>query len=173
MQPLAPTNHFMQILVSFVPAIAALAAIFIGIELLCRWRASAMRSLASKWGLEYTKGDQRWWILPKKNRSSPVSFRLRAFPVNTIRNTWNVIEGERGGIRVLILDSILSMGGYRGRYSTFIAVRAETNPFEGKSPQERIAHSNGWTALYRLRFWQVPWTLSIRRIEELLGNLRV
>lgn len=82
-----------------------------------------------------------------------------------------MIEGDKNGVRVLILDSTLSMGGKRGRYSTFIALRTDKNPFEDKDAHEKIAHSNGWTALYRLRFWQIPWTLSIQRIEEHLNNL--
>jgi hypothetical protein len=82
-----------------------------------------------------------------------------------------VIEGERNGIRVLILDSLLRGEVGRGRYSTVIAAQTETNPFANRDPKERIARSNGWTALYRLRFWQVPWTLSIQRIEELLNSM--
>jgi hypothetical protein len=91
--------------------------------------------------------------------------------VNTISRTWNVIEGEKNGVNVLILDSVLDLGVKCGRYCTFIATRTGWNPFGNKSPQEKIAHSDGWTALYPLRFWQIPWTLSIQRIEEHLNGL--
>jgi hypothetical protein len=158
-------------LLRFVPAILMLTAIVGGIAFLYWSRASAMRAFARKWGFQYTKGDPRIWYLPKDHTPMPTEFRLRGYPVNTLNRTWNVIEGEKNGIKFLILDSTLSMGGKRGRYSTFIAARTDTNPFEIKSPQEKIAHSNGWTALYRLRFWQVPWTLSIQRIEQHLNNL--
>jgi hypothetical protein len=67
-----------------------------------------------------------------------------------------VIEGEKNGVKVIVLNSILSMGGKRGRYTTFIAPRTDKNPFGGKEPQEKIAHSNGWTALYRRRYLQIP-----------------
>jgi hypothetical protein len=157
----------------FVPALLVITAIFVGIKLLYWFRASAMRTLAVRLGFQYTKGDPRIWYLPKDHRAIPTTFRLRGFPVDTISRTWNVIEGEKNGIRVLILDSTLSMGGTRGRYSTFIAAQTDKNPFGTEHPQEKIAHSNGWTALYRLRFWQIPWTLSIQRIEEQLNNLSI
>ena len=161
-----------MVLLKFAPALLMLIAIFVLIKLLYWYRASAMRALALKCGLQYTKGDPKLWYLPKHHRPIPTSFRLRGFPVNTLSRTWNVIEGEKNGISVLILDSTLSMGGNRGRYSTFIAVQSDKNPFEDNDAREKIAHSNGWTALYRLRFWQVPWTLSIQRIEEHLNNFK-
>lgn len=157
--------------VRFVPSLLLLAAIFVGIELLYRSRASAMRALALKWGFRYSKGEPRRFYLPKKHRPEPTSFRLHRYPVNTMNRTWNLIEGERNGLTILILDSTLSMGGRSGRYSTFIAVRSNMNPFENEAPDEKIVHSNEWTALYRLRFWQIPWTLSTERIEEHLETL--
>ncbi len=159
-------------LIRFVPALLMLTAIFVGIELLYRYRASAMRALAVKWGFQYSKGEPNKWYLPKNHHPKPTSFRLRGYPVDTLNRTWNVIEGKKNGFEILVLDSTLSMGGRKGLYSTFIAVRTDTNPFEDTSPEEKIAHSNGWTALYRLRFWQIPWTLSIRRIEGHLDALK-
>ena len=160
-----------MVLVRFVPGLLVLTAIFAGIRLLYWFRASAMRALALRWGFQYTKGDPRFWLPPKDHRPTPTSFRLRGYPVNTISRTWNVIEGEKNGISILILDSILDFGVKRGRYCTFIAARTDQNPFGIKSPQEKIAHSNGWTALYRLCFWQIPWTLSIQRIDGHLDSL--
>jgi hypothetical protein len=160
-----------MVLVRFVPALLVLAALFTGIRLLYWFRASAMRALALRLGFQYTKGAPTFWFLPKNHVPIPTSFRLRGYPVNTINRTWNVIEGERNGIRILILDSTLGFGGKRGRYCTFIAARTDQNLFGNKGPQEKIAHSNGWTALYRFRFWQIPWTLSIHRIEEHLNSL--
>jgi hypothetical protein len=158
-------------LIRFIPGLLPLAAIFAGVRLLYWFRASAMRALALRWGFRYTKGDPRFWFLPKNHCPIPTSFRLRGYPVNAINRTWNVVEGEMSGISILILDSTLGFGAKRGRYSTFIAARTDQDPFGVKSAQEKIAHSNGWTALYRLRFWQVPWTLSIQRIEEHLNSL--
>jgi hypothetical protein len=158
-------------MVRFIPGLLLLTAIFAGVRWLYWFRASAMRALALRRNFRYTKGDPRFWFLPKNHRPIPTSFRLRGYPVNTINRTWNVIEGETNGISILILDSTLSFGSKDGRYCTFISARTDQSPFGIKGPQEKIAHSNGWTALYRLRFWQIPWTLSIRRIEEHLNSL--
>lgn len=161
-----------MIFMRFVPALLLLTVMFAGIKLLYEFRASAMRGLALKWGFQYSKGEPRMLYLPKSHRPKPVSFRLHGYPVDTLNRTWNLIEGEKNGLKILILDSTLSMGGRRGRYSTFIAVRTDTNPFNNEDSEEKIVHSNGWTALYRLRFWQIPWTLSIQRIEEHLEALK-
>jgi hypothetical protein len=96
---------------------------------------------------------------------------VRGTPWNSITRAWNFIEGEKNGVKVLIFDSTLGSGRGKGIYSTFIAVNTDKNPFEYVGPELKIAHSNGWTALYRLRFWQVPWTLSIRCIEEYVENV--
>jgi hypothetical protein len=160
-----------MVLVRFVPALLVPAALFAGIGLLYWFRASAMRALALRRGFQYTNGDPPLWFRPKDYRPIPTSFRLRGYPVNSISRTWNVIKGEKNGIIILILDSALDFGVRRGRYCTFIAARTDQDPFGIKSPQEKIAHSNGWTALYRLRFWQIPWTVSIQRIEEHLDSL--
>jgi hypothetical protein len=159
-------------LIRYAPALLMLTAIFVGIEVLYQFRASAMRAFASKWGFRYSNGAPNKYYLPKNHRPIPTSFRLKGYPVDTLNRTWNVIEGEKNGLKILVLDSTLSMGGRYGRYTTFIAVRTDTNPFEDTSPDEEIAHSNGWTALYRLRFWQIPWTLSVRRIEEHLDAMK-
>jgi hypothetical protein len=158
------------------PILLLLILIFVGIKLLYRSRATAMRALATRWGFQYTKGDPKIWYLPKGHIPQPTSFRLRGYPVNTISRMWNVIEGEKNGIRVLVVDTTMGVGrgqGGKGVYSTLIAARTDKNPFADKGPKEKIAHSNGWTALYRIRFWQVPWTLSIQRIEEHLTSLQI
>ncbi len=161
-----------MIFIRFVPALLLLTVVFIGIRLLYGFRASAMRTLALKWDFQYSKGEPRMLYLPKNHSPKPASFRLHGYPVDTLNRTWNLIEGEKNGLKILILDSTLSMGGRNGRYSTFIAVRTDTNPFDNEAPEEKIVYSNGWIALYRLRFWQIPWTLSIRRIEEHLETLK-
>jgi hypothetical protein len=155
-------------LLRFVPGVLLFAIVIIGIDILYRCRTAAMRSLALKYRLEFTAGP-RWYDL-RRLPPAPASFRLRGYPVDTLRKTWNLIEGKRNGLHIVIVDSILGMGGTRGRYSTFIAVQANDDPFKARGPKERMAHSNGWFALYRLKFWQIPWTLSIARIEIHLSH---
>jgi hypothetical protein len=157
----------------WVPALLVVTGIVGGLKLLYRLRATAMRALAHRLGFQYAEGNSSLWFAPKDYHPIPTAFRLRGYPLNTLRRTWNVLEGERNGVRVVILDSILGLGGKGGgRYCTFIAVRTEDDPFGDKSDQEKIAHSNGWTALYRFRFWQIPWTLSIQEIQEHLDKLK-
>jgi len=159
-------------LARFVLALFVPTALFAGVGLLYWFRASAMRALALRRGFQYTKGDPPLWFVPKDYRPIPTSFRLRGSPVNMISRTWNVIEGEKNGISILILDSILDLGVKKGSYCTFIATRTDQNPFGSKGPQEKIAHSNGWTALYRVGLWQIiPWTLGVQRVEEHLNSL--
>lgn len=158
----------------FVPALLVLTGVFGGVGLLYWFRASAMRNLALKRGFRYAKGDPLFWRSANKYRLVPASLRLKGYPANTLRQMWNVLEGEINGAKVLIFDSILGMGvwGRGQRYSTFLAVEADRDPFEGRSPKEKTTHGNGWFVLYCFRFWQVPWTLSIEAIEERLDKLK-
>ena len=83
-----------------------------------------------------------------------------------------MIEGEKSGLSILIFDSILDLGIKSGTYCTYIAARCDTSPFGTEFHREKIIHRNGWTILYRFRLLQIlPWTLSIRRIEQHLNNL--
>jgi hypothetical protein len=157
----------------FVIAFLVLTTCFIGIKLLYLSRAAAMRALAIRSGFQFREGKPYLLYLPKNHHPLPASFQVRGSPWNTVTRAWNFIEGEKNGTKVLIFDSTLG-SRYRGKgiYSTFIAVRTDKNPFPYAGPELKIAHSNGWTALYRLRFWQIPWTLSIECIEEYLDNVR-
>ena len=144
------------------------------VKLLYLFRAMAMRAFAFKLGLQYKEGKPHLLYLPKGHRPLPTWLQVKGAPWNTVTRAWNFIEGEKNGIKVLIFDSTLgSRNRGKGIYSTFIAVRTDKNAFENKDSYEKIAHSNGWTALYRFRFWQIPWTLSIQRIEEHLDNLGI
>jgi hypothetical protein len=152
-----------------VLALFVLSLLFLGVKLLYLSRAMAMRALASRLGLQFSEGKPHLLYLPKAHRPLPASFQVSGSPWNTVSRAWNIIEGQKNGIRVLVFDSTIGSG--KGVYSTFIAVQTDKNPFEYKSPEEKIAHSHGWTALYRRRFWQIPWTLSIESIENYLDNL--
>jgi hypothetical protein len=51
------------------------------------------------------------------------------------------------------------------------ATQTSEKLFESDSSREKIAQCSGWTAAHRIRFIQIPWTLSITRVEEILNNL--
>jgi hypothetical protein len=81
----------------------------------------------------------------------------------------NVLAGRCNGKEVLIFDAVVGTG--KGVYATFFAVRSEDDPFGGMPEPWTLVHSNGWFALWRVRFWQIPWTMSVRLIEEQLRKL--
>jgi hypothetical protein len=162
----------MEHLNGFVIASLVLTMGFIGVKLLYLSRTAAMRALALRLGFQFREGEPHLLHLPKNHHPLPPSFQVRGSPWNTVTRAWNFIEGEKNGTKVIIFGSTLG-SRYRGNgiYSTFIAVRADNNPFSYAGHELKIAHSNGWIALYRFRFWQIPWTLSIERIEECLDNV--
>lgn len=149
--------------------------IFVGITYLYRSRATAMRTLAARWGFQYSDGDPRIWSAGRIDSPSLIALKMRAafemrcHPANIIGRVWNVIDGKRNGIRVLVFDSTVFEG--KGRYCTFVAAQTSENVFDRESSREEIAQCSGGTAVYRIRFMQIPWTLSITRIEKLLNNL--
>lgn len=154
----------------FLP-ILILLPIFVGIEYLHQSRVTAMRTLATRWSFQYSAGDPQIWAGRRSPVHYPPEFKMRCYPVYAMSKVWNVIDGERNGIRVLIFDSRIGTG--RGaRYCTFFAVQTSENLFKRVSSREKIAQRAGWTAVYRIPFIGIrPWTLSITRIEELLNNL--
>ena len=157
-------------LVPFFFVLFVLALIFIGIKYLYRSRATAMRALAAKWNFQYLDGDPRIWSAGRiATVHRATGFKMSCYPTNEIGRMWNVIDGQRNGTRVLIFDSTVGEG--RGIYCTIVAVQTSENLFTSDSSSEKIAQCSGWIAAYRMRFIQVPWTLSVNRIEELLDSL--
>lgn len=114
-----------------------------------------MRSLANKLGFQFI-GD-----------GLPSTFRMDCYPMSKIQRVWNVIEGTRKGMQIVIFDSVIGSG--TGRYCTVIACSTSENPFTLSYGSEKVVQSNGWTALYRLPFIQVPGTIKVPRLEDLVG----
>lgn len=144
-----------------------------GVRLLYRRRAQTMRALARTWGFQFSEGNPSIWGQRDTGCAMPAEFRMMGYPATMIKSIWNLIDGQKDGIRVLIFDSILGVAGkrYRGMYCTVIATQTSENLFGNTGSRERISQSNGWTALSYTRFIQVPWSLSVRRIEEHLSSV--
>jgi hypothetical protein len=126
------------------------------------WRTWAMRALAVRWGMSYL-GKQ----LPKS-----FSMDRRHFPFHgalKMNKAYNVVAGERNGREVVIFDS--TFGGSHGYFCTFLAVHAGANPFGDDTSPWKLVESKGWFALCRTRYLQIPWTMSIRQIEDRLQQL--
>lgn len=138
------------------------------------FRARAMRALAARWGFQYIGPSFSGWrtsFHPPDQAALPLSFPHWLVHDRRIRQVWNVIEGQQSGRSVLIFDSIIGEG--RGRYCTFIACQTEQSPFGIDIAPDRAIQSHGWTALFRVRFLQIPWTMSVQRLEDRLNMLRV
>jgi hypothetical protein len=171
------------ILLKFLPALAAVALIVGLVRISLLFRARAMRTFAARWGLQYIgpaaftwrfAWGRRWLTLRKIKPPVPLPFSLAWWPANEIRQVWNVIEGQQSGMPVMIFDSFIE--GYHDVYRTFFACKTEQNPFEIDKLRDRVAHSHGWTILYRVPFLLlVPWatsSMSIKRLEYHVGKLR-
>lgn len=116
-----------------------------------------MKYLAVKWGFAY------------KGRTLPESFHMNCYPANCIKTVWNVIEGQRAGVSFLIFDS--TIGEVKGQYCTFIAIHAQKGMFMAPVVSEQVVEASGWSAVYRKRMIQIPWTISISRIEDRLEEV--
>ncbi len=154
-----PNQHYrIDQMKGYLIAFALLAGAFGFARTVMFFRARAMRSLALRRGFQFI------------DRPLPASFRMTCYPADVLKGAFNVIEGQQNRVPILIFDSVIGEG--RGRYCTFIATQTDTNLFGNNSSREKIVQSCGWSALYRLRFLQIPGTVSIQRIEDHLNNLR-
>jgi hypothetical protein len=118
-------------------------------------RKRNMRSLANRLGFQFIGDDL------------PAAFQMGCYPMSEIKKAWNVIEGTRNGSQIVIFDSVIGSGN--GRYCTAIACHTTENPFTLNYGSEEVVQSNGWTALYQLRFIQIPGTITVARLEDLVG----
>lgn len=136
-------------LTSIIGCGLVVAAVLTGLlKVLMVFRASRMRALAAKWGFRYigpaTLRFSKVWFSSSNEVSPPLpaSFPLGSYPMNDIRQVWNVIEGQRNGSLLLIFDSFVR-GGKAGWYCTFIACQTRQNPFGTDSCRNCIAQTDG------------------------------
>jgi hypothetical protein len=134
-------------------------------------RARAMRSLATRWGLHYKGpaapkllGFGRWRRVPP---ALPASFPRDCYRLGEILQAWNIIEGNHNRTPIVICDTAV---GWRS-YCTIVGCQTEANPFAGHDAPDRVVRSGGWRVLYRLRYLQIPWTMSISELDRHIGKL--
>ena len=147
----------MSQLLAILPVAALLALAYGTFRTLRFFRDRDMKALAAKWGFTY------------KSRALPESFQMHCYPANCIMTAWNVIEGQQNGVRILIFDS--TMGEVKGVYCTFVATTGPKSVFMAEVAGEKVVEASGWSAVYRKRFLQIPWTLSVSRIEHRLNEV--
>ena len=128
------------------------------VRIIHMFRARAMRTLATRWGLRYIGPPApKWWNPhhPKVRPPLPVRFSLACLLSGT-RQVWNVIEGQQNGVSVLIFDCVIGAKG--GQPCTFIACQTEQNPFGIVTSPDRLIQSHGWTVLHGAWFLWFSWT---------------
>jgi hypothetical protein len=136
------------------------------------FRGRAMRALAAKWGFQYIGPSvpPSWWWNPSFKTGSPPVGTYHFHPLGfDIRQVWNLIEGKRSGIEVLIFDSI--MGSKGGQPCTFIACKADQYPFAADTPREHVVQSREWTLLNGVWLLWFSWTMGTRRINSHVNDL--
>jgi hypothetical protein len=148
-------------------------SLILGAVRIFHWfRGRAMRALAAKWGFQYIgpSAPPSWWWNPPFKSSSPAVGTFHSHPpVSGIRQIWNVIEGQRNGIAVLIFDGIWGSKG--GQPCTYIACKAEEDPFAADTLREHVVQSHGWTVLSGVRLLWFSWIMRVRRIDYHVNGL--
>lgn len=122
-------------------------------------RKFRMQRLAKRLGLTYV------------GRRLPGALCLYGTPFNTATIAWNVIDGERDGLRIVAFDCEV----YEGKTSwrrTVIAARAEADVFGAAAfyPELTVHQAGGWAVLYQPKGFGVktPGLLPISRLETYL-----
>jgi hypothetical protein len=155
---------------NFLPVLVVLALILGIVRLFHMFRARALRILATKWGFRYVGPPAPKWWNPSHSKVSPplpVGFSAVGF---SIRQVWNVIEGQQNGAAVFIFDGIIGAKG--GAPCTFIACQTEQNTFGTVTSPDRLIQSHGWTVLHGVWFLWFSWTMGVQRLEHYLKKLR-
>jgi hypothetical protein len=169
-----PSTIFRIVTVNLLKVLLMVAAIWGAVQIHYTVRTRAMRALADRWGFRYLgPPPPRWWW--------PVSHPVVRPPVpswishlhlhGSITRIWNVIEGTRDGVTVLIFDGII--GEYRNSHPcTLIACQTEQNPFKKVASVDRVLQAHGWTVLHGVWLLWFSWTMRVRRIDQHISDLR-
>lgn len=151
--------------VNLLKAALVIVAMLAVVRLVHLIRARSMRGFAAELGLRYVGpgAPPRWWLNPSHLEIHPSLPAWIAHLSPRIRQVWNVIEGERNGVPILIFDGII--GEYRGgQPCTFVACRTEQNPFGTIRRGDRVIQAQGWTVLQGAWFFWFTWTMGIKRL---------
>jgi hypothetical protein len=138
------------------------------------FRGRAMFALAARLGFQFVgpRAPASWWWNPPNGRTGP---HLPSWVSNTnpcglaVRQVWNVMEGQRNGMPILVFDAISGSKG--GSAFTAIVCQAERDPFQTTSTGDHVNQSHRWTLLRGTEFFGFSWTMSTRRIEDHINSL--
>jgi hypothetical protein len=125
-----------------------------------------MRGLAAKWGFRYLgpPAPKWWWGRSSRIGRPPISTGLR------ISRVWNVVEGEKDGIPVLIFDVILGEGR-SSQPCTLVAFHTRTGSLATSTSDIRVIEKGEWTVLYGGWLLWFCWTMSVKRLDTLISEL--
>jgi hypothetical protein len=151
------------------------AAVLVAVRTVHWFRGRAMCALAARLGFRYIGpgAPASWWWNPSSGRTGPhlPSWVSNANPCGlAVRQVWNVMEGERNGMPILVFDAIYGSKG--GQPFTVIVCRTDRDPFQLASTGDRVIQSHQWAALYGVCFLWFTWTMSTKRLTDHLGNLQ-
>jgi hypothetical protein len=112
------------------------------------------------------------WLNPPAGRTGP---RLPSWVVNAnpcgfaVRQVWNVMEGQRNGMPILVFDAIYGSKG--GQPFTAIVCQTERNPFQGVSTGDHVYQAHRWAVLRGVEILGFSWTMRVKRIGNHISNL--
>jgi hypothetical protein len=137
-------------------------------------RGRAMFALAARLGFRYVgpRAPATSWWNPPNGRTGPhlPSWVSHTNPCGlAVRQVWNVMEGQRNGMPILVFDAIYGSKG--GQPFTAIVCQTEQNPFQTVSTRDHVYQSHRSTLLCGVKFLGFSWTMSIRRVADHISNL--
>jgi hypothetical protein len=137
------------------------------------FRGRAMIALAARLGFKYIgpSAPERW-MDPPDGRTGPhlPSWVGNANPCGfAVRQVWNVMEGERNGMSILVFDAIYGSKG--GQPFTAIVCQTERDPFQGVSTGDQVYQAHGWTVLRGIEILGFSWTMRVKRLGDRISNL--
>jgi hypothetical protein len=121
-----------------------------------RWRAYAFWRLARQFGFAYLR------------QRLPEALSLYGTPFVHRRFTWNVIDGERNRLRVVVFDCQIGEGGANWR-RTVIAIRTGSSTMDAGKFDARmtVENSGGWSVFY----YPQELKLGVMPVKELRAHL--
>jgi hypothetical protein len=124
-----------------------------------RRRSAAIRALAIRSGFNYL------------GRALPRTLTLNGTPIDSATSTWNVIDGERHGIRVIAFDCQIGAGKGSWR-RTVIAAESAADVFGAVSFNRDLQadRSGNWLILYQPKAFS-PIPLGLMPVTELEAQL--
>ncbi len=138
------------------------AAIVVALWWRARQRTSALRQLASKFGFAFL------------GTTVPRGLNLTGTGPEAISSSWNVMDGELKGVRIVIFDCRIGQGKGSWR-RTIIAAKSNADIFESVPMiLDFIREPAGdWTVLYQPKTYQIvpPALIAVPELDGLLELL--